>query len=184
MWAFSQIMSVIHRRWRYSQRFIGSTDDINSAKKTTIQSSISFFYPCFRRRIHPVIVQSSWWVTRTKTTPHDSCAAITHSSHKTSALSLSIMHILADIDRWQDLEKTYPNLIYGVPLRMKINVCGHIYEIYTGWLAKPLDRGMTSLQTSRNSRCSPGHLVGWSRATREISSQRPDALLSSSSRRV
>ncbi len=33
-----------------------------------------------------------------------------------------------------DIVQAYPNLIYGRPPRTKINVCGHIYEIYTGSL--------------------------------------------------
>ena len=33
---------------------------------------------------------------------------------------------------WKELERTYPNLIDGVPPRTRINVCGRRYEIYTG----------------------------------------------------
>ncbi|CAF3384244.1 unnamed protein product [Rotaria sp. Silwood1] len=44
------------------------------------------------------------------------------------------MQFPIDSNDWTSLEKTYRNLIYGSPSRIKINVCGHIYEIYTGIL--------------------------------------------------
>ena len=42
------------------------------------------------------------------------------------------MNILSDNDNWKNLEKIFPNLIYNFIPRTKINVCGHVYEIYTG----------------------------------------------------
>ncbi|CAF0742177.1 unnamed protein product [Rotaria sordida] len=44
------------------------------------------------------------------------------------------MKLPIDSIDWKNLEKTCRNLIYGLPPRIKINVCGHIYEIYTGIL--------------------------------------------------
>ena len=72
------------------------------------------------------------------------------------------MHSLTDIDRWQDLEKTYPNLTYGLSSRVKINVCGHIYEIYTGgWVGDAIGtKNDFCLNTPRNPRCLSGDFVG------------------------